>query len=67
MSALSLGFGVREVVCYGTVLPSLVPKFFWESCLALFQSKIRRTKRDLIIKLITLMDGKSRDESIKPN
>ena len=32
-----------------------------------FQPKIRRTKYDLIIKLITQTDGKSQDESIKPN
>ena len=32
-----------------------------------FKSKIRRTKHDLIIKLFTRMDGKSQDESIKPN
>ena len=32
-----------------------------------FQIKIERTKHDLIIKLITQMDGKSLDESIKPN
>ena len=43
------------------------PNFFGKVTVALFQSKIRRTKRDLIIKLITWMDGKSRDESIKPN
>ena len=45
----------------------LVPKIFWESYCSTFQSKIRRTKCDLIIKLITWMDGKSRDESIKSN
>ena len=43
------------------------PKFFGEVTVAFFQSEIRRIKRDLIIKLITWMDGKSRDESIKPN
>ena len=32
-----------------------------------FQPNIRRTKHDLIVNLITRMDGKSRDESIKPN
>ena len=32
-----------------------------------FQLKIRKTKHDLIVKLITRMDGKSRDESIKSN
>ena len=32
-----------------------------------FRLKIRRAKYDLIIKLIARMDGKSRDESIKPN
>ena len=32
-----------------------------------FQPKIRRAKHDLIVNLITLMDGKSRDESIKSN
>ena len=32
-----------------------------------FQPKIRRTKHNLIIKLIIWMDGKSRDKSIKPN
>ena len=32
-----------------------------------FQLKIRWTKYDLIIKLITRMDRKSRNESIKPN
>ena len=32
-----------------------------------FEQKIKRTKHDLIIKLITRMDGKSRDESIKSN
>ena len=32
-----------------------------------FQLKIRMTKYDLIIKLITRMDGKSRDKSIKSN
>ena len=45
----------------------LVPKFFGKVTVALFQSKIRTAKRDLIIKLITWMDGESRDESIKPN
>lgn len=33
---------------------------------AIFNQKIRRTKCDLIIKLITQMDGNPRDESIKP-
>ena len=33
----------------------------------IFRSKIRWTKYDLIIKLITRIDRKSRDESIKPN
>ena len=32
-----------------------------------FQLKIRRIQHDLIIKLITRMDEKSRDEFIKPN
>ena len=32
-----------------------------------FEPKIKRTKHDLIIKLITWVDGKSRDESINPN
>ena len=32
-----------------------------------FEQKIKRTKHDLIIKLITWMDGKSRDESINSN
>ena len=32
-----------------------------------FQPKSRRNKHDLTIKLITWMDGKSRDKSIKPN
>ena len=42
----------------------LVPKFFWKVTVL---SKIRRTKYNLIIKLITRIDEKSRDESIKPN
>ena len=42
-------------------------KFLDEIHCSNFQLKIRRTKHDLIIKLITQMDGKSQDESIKPN
>ena len=45
----------------------LVSKIFWEKYCSNFQPKIRRTKYDLIVNLITRMDGKSRDESIKPN
>ena len=43
----------------------LVPIFFGKVTVA-FSIKIR-TKHDLIINLITQMDWKSRDESIKPN
>ena len=40
---------------------------FWEKYCSNFQLKIRMTKYDLIVNLITWMDGKSRHESIKPN
>ena len=42
-------------------------KFFGKNYCSNFQPKIRRTKHDLIVNLITWMDGKLRDESIKPN
>ena len=45
----------------------LVPKTFGKNYCSNFQSKIRGIKYDLIVNLITRMDGKLRDESIKPN
>ena len=45
----------------------LVPKKIWANFLATLKTLIRSIKYRLIIKLITQMDGKSRDESIKPN
>ena len=41
--------------------------FFGKNYCSNFQPKIKRTKHDLIINLITRMDGKLRDESIKSN
>ena len=42
-------------------------KKFGQNFLATFATLIRSIKHILIIKLITRMDGNSRDESIKPN
>jgi hypothetical protein len=44
-----------------------VGQIFWANFFETLSKSIRRTKHGLIIKLITRMDGKSRDGSIKPN
>ena len=55
-----LGLFAKETYVLTT---RLVPKKFWATLTTL----IRSIKYKLIIKLITRMDGKSRDKSIKSN
>ena len=50
-----------------TVEVTVAQEIFGGNYCSNFQPKIRMTKYDLIVNLITRMDGKSRDESIKPN
>ena len=42
-------------------------KIWTKFTVTIFNQRLERTKYDLIIKLITQTDGKSQDESIKPN
>ena len=42
----------------------LLPKKFWANFFGIFTTLIRSIRHRLIIKLITRMDGKSRDESL---
>ena len=44
-----------------------MPKTIWTNFFGNFTTLIRSIRYRLIIKLITWMDGKSRDESIKVN
>ena len=61
MKATSLRSGVAGVRA------RLVGEKFWEFFFLTFATLIKSIKHKLIIKLITQIDEKSQDESIKPN